>query len=133
MSETVNITIAVPHNLVDDANQLARCVGYGPEDDRTFQGNTWQDVDGNLYAVASGPVWPAFMENALAPLVEPQWGADLTAATRAQMNLVVFDLRIPETEVTPANHTLINAVVGVEGLYALSLLGIAAVPELTSE
>jgi len=130
MSDLILVTIAVPAAIIADARQLARCIGYSAADEDTFGEPSWQDGSGNLYAVASGWVKPAFAEDAIAPLVEPDWGADMGAAGRAQATLRVSDMRqsedpeAPAPSVEPADTSHICAVIGSEGLTALALLGL---------
>lgn len=83
------VTIACPETLRDDANQLARCIGFGPEDDQTYGEAVWRDAAGNAYAVASAMVGEGFAEAATSPLAAPAWGCDLSAATRAQAKIRV--------------------------------------------
>lgn len=122
----IAITIAVPAAHVADANQLARCLGLSEADARTFRAAGWQDGDGNTYAVASGLVRPSFSAGAASPLVEPAWGADMTAAARAQALLSVFD---PEASPVPfAGPDRIGAVLAFDAQEALAILGLTAVP-----
>ena len=125
MSDLINITIAVPVDMVSDANALARCVGYSADDERTFGDPAWQDAEGHAYSIASGPVWPAFLAVPGQALVEPEWGADLVAATRAQALLVVA---LPGDEVLPVSPEHISAVAGMDGLAAIAMLGLTRPP-----
>ena len=79
-------TIATPAAHIPDANQLALCLGESSADDRTFTTATWQDADGNLYAVCSTVAKSVFAEMAGQPLQAPDHAPDmdLAAATRAQ-------------------------------------------------
>ena len=79
-------TIAAPAAHIPDANQLALALGKSSADDRTFTTATWQDADGNLYAVCSTVAKPVFAELAGQPLQAPDHAPDmdLAAATRAQ-------------------------------------------------
>ena len=79
-------TIATPASHIPDANQLALALGESSADDRTFTTATWQDADGNLYAVCSTVAKPVFAELAGQPLQAPDHAPDmdLAAATRAQ-------------------------------------------------
>lgn len=135
MSELILVTIAVPAALLADARQLARCIGYSADDEGTFREPSWQDGSGNLYSVASGPVWPAFLGVPGQALVEPEWGADMEAAGRAQATLRVSDMRptedpeAPAPSVEPADTAHICAVIGSEGMTALGLLGLTPVPQ----
>src|SRR5690554_2884291 len=87
------VTIAVPETHIDDANQLALCLGESASDDQTFTTTNWQDADGNLYAVCSTVAKPVFAQKAGQPLQAPSFApdADLEAATRAQALLVIED------------------------------------------
>lgn len=132
MTDLITVTIAVPAARVADANQLARCVGYGAADEETFRAPSWQDSKGRRYSVASGPVWPAFLMVPHEPLKEPEWGADMEAASAAHEVLVVSDCRPSEGNldpvVEPADPAFITAVVGLEGLEALDLMGLTPIP-----
>ena len=90
---TNRVTIAVPIAHIQDANQLALCLGESSADDRTFTNASYQDAQGNLYAVASTVARPTFAQSAGQPLQAPDHspGMDLTAATRAQAMLQIND------------------------------------------
>ena len=79
-------TIAVPEALISDANQLALALGESAADDQTFGAATYQDDEGNLYAVCSTVAKPIFVQLAGQPLQAPNHAPemDLEAATRAQ-------------------------------------------------
>ena len=92
------LNIAVPTAHIDDGNQLARCIGYGPADDRTFSfGPNMQDEAGNTYTFASGWVVDYFDQIAAAELQEPAWGCDLAAAQRAQAMVRIDEAATPDT------------------------------------
>jgi len=84
-------TIAAPAAHMPDANQLALALGESSADDRTFTTATWQDADGNLYAVCSTVAKPVFAQLAGLPLQAPGRAPDmdLAAATRAQSLLQI--------------------------------------------
>ena len=84
-------TIAAPEAHIPDANQLALCLGESAADDQTFTAASYQDEDGNLYAVCSTVAKPIFAEMAGQPLKAPDHalGMDLVAATRAQALLQI--------------------------------------------
>ena len=86
----MRVTIACPEELIEDANQLALCLGLGPEDAQTYGEAVWQDAAGRRYAVASALVSHRFVAVAASELAEPPWGADMTAARRAQAALRVI-------------------------------------------
>jgi hypothetical protein len=79
-------TIATPASHIPDANQLALCLGESSADDRTFSTASYQDAQGNLYAVCSTVAKPIFADLVGQPLQAPDHAPDmdLAAATRAQ-------------------------------------------------
>lgn len=84
------LNIAVPVALVNDANQLARCTGYGPSDGLTFSfPPNMRDAEGNLYVFASGWVSDSYPEALMYELSEPAWGCDMDAARRAKGAVVL--------------------------------------------
>ena len=86
-------TIAAPAAHIQDANQLALCLGKSSADDQTFTTASYQDAEGNLYAVCSTVAKPIFAQLAGQPLQAPDHAPDmdLAAATRAQALLQVND------------------------------------------
>jgi len=84
-------TVATPVAHIPDANQLALCLGESPADDQTFTAASYQDAQGNLYAVCSTVAKPVFAQLAGQPLQAPDHtlGMDLVAATRAQSLLQI--------------------------------------------
>jgi len=84
-------TIAVPEPLIAEANQLALCLGESSADDQTFTAASYQDADGNLYAVCSTVAKPIFAQIAGQPLQAPDHAPDmdLAAATHAQALLQI--------------------------------------------
>ena len=84
-------TIATPLAHIPDANQLALCLGESSADDQTFGAATYQDAEGNLYAVCSTVAKPIFAQLAGQPLQAPAHAPDmdLAAATRAQALLQI--------------------------------------------
>ena len=84
-------TIATPAAHIPDANQLALALGESSADDQTFSTASYQDAQGNLYAVASTVAKPVFAELAGQPLQAPAHAPDmdLEAATRAQALLMI--------------------------------------------
>lgn len=115
----IRVTIACPEALIGDANQLALCLGLGPEDAQTYGAAVWQDAAGNRYAVASAIVSSRFAADALSPLADQPWGADMAAAARAQALILIDE---------PAGPDHIAAVFGDDAMAALSVLGLTRVP-----
>lgn len=114
----IRLTFACPEAHIADANQLARVVGYGPDDDKSYGEALYQDADGNRYAVASGLVVPHFAHIATGDLQEPAWGADMEAAQRAQALAALGQ---------PASPDHIAAIVGDDVQAALAELGVTRI------
>ena len=114
----IRVTIACPEALIGDANQLALCLGFGPNDAQTYRAACWLDEAGNRYAVASAIVGSGFAADASSPLDAPPWGADMAAAARAQA-LIQID--------TPAAPDRIAAILGDDALGALAVLGLSRI------
>lgn len=126
----IRVTIACPLGHLDDAAQFASATGYGPADEATFtSAPEYQDTDGNRYRVASGPVALSYPGTVAAPLVEPEWGADMAAAARAQALIAVWQPpKDPEAELAPfARPDRITAVIGDDVDSALRVLGLVRV------
>lgn len=87
----IRITIACPEALMGDANELASVLGLHPDDVYTFTTLTHEDVEGNAYSVVSMLASPNFPEQAVDVLHEPEWGANLAAARRAQYALAIYE------------------------------------------
>jgi hypothetical protein len=90
---TQRVTIAAPELLTSLANELALCLGESRADDQTFIGANYQDVDGNLYSIASTVAKSVFAEMAGLPLQAPAHApnVDLKAASKAQSILKIND------------------------------------------
>jgi len=84
-------TIAAPVAYISDANQLALALGESSADDQTFNAVSYQDAQGNLYAVCSTVAKPIFAKMAGQPLQAPAHSPDmdLVAAARAQSLLQI--------------------------------------------
>jgi len=122
----IRVTIAVPEAHIGAANQLARCIGYTEADGQTYGAPSWQDSEGNRYALASTLASPAFVQTAASPLIEPPWGADMAAAAAAQAIVAVFG--IAEDEGSPAAHPdRITAIVSDDPHAAIAVLGLVRV------
>ena len=122
---TARVTIICPEAMMADANALALVLGESAGDDRTFRAAGYEDAGGNLYAVASSLVKPAFFTAAGSPLTAPDHapGANLSAASRAQSAVVIYD---PADPVQAAPDRLL-AIEGEDAAAALSLAGVSAV------
>ncbi len=117
---SLRVTIACPEALIGDANQLALCLGLGPEDAQTYGEACWQDAEGNRYAVASAIVSIRFAADAASKLTRPEWGANMAAAGRAQALIRLGD---------PASPDIIAAVIGDDAAQALSVLSVERIEE----
>jgi len=128
------ITIACPAAHVDDANQLAMVLGYGPADGLTYSNVGYQDALGNLYACASLPVGDSFVSTATSPLVRPEWDTEpyqvnMAGATRAQALVVFWEPTEESPEPPLANPDAITAVAGEDGVAMLAAMGLTAIPQ----
>lgn len=119
----IRVNIAVPESMIASANELARCIGYSEADGLTFGAPNYQDDDGELYSFASGSVEPAFVQDAVSPLVEPEWGADMASAMAAQATVQIW------TEEAPfiAAAGSIVAYIGEDVQSALAALGLVPI------
>ena len=90
---TKRATIAVPISKMEDANQLALCLGESASDDQTFTNANYQDADGNLYAVCSTVAKPIFGEMVIEELQAPAHAldVDLEKAERSKALLQIND------------------------------------------
>ena len=128
----MRVTIACPEALIGDANQLALCLGRGPEDAQTYGEALWRDAAGNRYAVASALVSHRFVAVASSALAEPPWGADMPAARRAQAALRVIapsadpEASPPDPRATPE---AIVAVIEEDAGAAVRMLGVVMVED----
>lgn len=115
---THRVTIAVPETLIEKANHLACIVGESSEDISTFREANWQDVEGNLYAVASTVVKPVFLQAAQGLPPTPYHAEGVADRALAQQAL--------DTLNQPGG---IQMIVDVEPMEALASLGLSPVPE----
>ena len=110
------VTLVVPETLIGKANHLACIVGESAADINTFHEANWQDVDGNLYAVASTVVKPVFLQ-AVSGLPEtPEHAIGVADPQLAQQAL--------DTLNQPGG---IQMVVDVEPIVALEAMGLTLV------
>lgn len=116
----MRVTIACPAALIADANQLALCLGLGPEDAQTYGAACWRDGAGHLYAVASAMVGDSFLSASAAALRPPAWPADMAAAARAQARITLG---------LPAAPDRLAAMVSATPEAALAALGLSHLPE----
>lgn len=97
MSEYIHrITVAVPEQYTNIANQLALIAGEFPADINTFRQVSWQDKDGNKYAVCSAvakPVVLGLYHSKLSELELPEFKqeANIEQAQQALDMLVLFE------------------------------------------
>ena len=126
----MRVTIICPEALIVDGNQLAMVLGYTHADAGTYASADWQDADGNLYAVASLEVAPAFIGAAQSPLQRPAWdtdnAVDMDAAARAQASIAIWGLG--EDEAVPVvDPGGILAMFYGDPISALAMVGVSRV------
>jgi len=112
------VVIIVPAAMMPAANHLACIMGESSADIETFKQADWEDVDGNLYAVASTVVKPVFLGSAAGVLPESPDHAEAADRVLAQQAL--------DTLNQPGG---LQMVVDVEPLEALAWLGLSPVPQ----
>lgn len=122
------VTIAAPLAHLADANALALVLGEAPADINTFNHASYQDADGNLYAVASTVVKEVFVTGASSELAAPSFApdADLEAAGRSQALLNIGSLEHP-VQATPDSIAVILGDRLESALDQVAALGLEAV------
>lgn len=90
------ITVAVPEQYINIANQLALIAGESPADINTFRQASWQDKDGNKYAVCSAVVKPVVLsvyQSKLSELELPEFKqqANIEQAQQALDMMVLYE------------------------------------------
>ena len=89
------MSLAVPQELMAQANNLALIAGLSAADINTFTAANWQDADGNLYAVCSTVIKKAVLGLfgiSLTDITLPAHAinADITAAQQALDKIVMY-------------------------------------------
>ena len=130
----MRITVACPEALIPDANNLAMVLAFSPADELTYGALNWQDAAGNLYAAASFEARDEWVIGAQSELTRPGWDVEpyvvnMTGAGRAQAALVFY---VTDGEIDPpqAATDKLTATGGMDGLAALSAMGLTLVEEL---
>ena len=128
----MRLTAAAPVAMIDDCNQLAMCLAFGPADANTYGATNWQDAAGNLYAAASFVARSEWVTAATNTLQRPEWDTDnlidMDAARRAQAAMVAW-LGGPDP-MPQANPDALTVVAGDDGRAALLAMGLTPVPEV---
>ena len=92
---THRITLIVPEQHMDIANNLALIMGESDADIGTFVTADWQDADGNLYSVCSATSKPIVLGALTKGLPNPPpshaTAADVTKAQQALDLIVLYD------------------------------------------
>ena len=131
MSEyTHRMTLAVPEQLIPQANQLALIAGESPEDVNTFAQTSYQDAEGNKYAVCSTVIKPIVLSMLNTPLSEgvlQAEGANLELAQEAMDKLVMYS----DGVTVDSKHMFIA--IDIEPLEFFGLLGLTMIESDQSE
>ena len=125
----MRITVAVPQQHQDKANQLAMALGLSLNDGRTYSELKYEDSEGNLYSVASFIGSQTLADKVSQVLERPLWDEnediDMTQAEQAK-SLVAFD--------TVAGLDVISAVIGDDALASIELMKLTRYnPDITNE
>lgn len=97
---THRMTLVVPELLMVQANQLALIAGESPDDVNTFTVASYQDSNGNKYAVCSTVIKPIVLSLLNTPIADSPLqakGADLTLAQQAMDKVVMFEQGVTAT------------------------------------
>lgn len=97
---THRITLAVPEQLMPQANQLALIAGESAADINTFTAANWADTDGNRYSVCSTVIKPIVLSLLDTPLADSPLqaeGADLVLAQQAMDKVVMYEQGVTAT------------------------------------
>jgi hypothetical protein len=118
---------------MQDGNDLAMVLAFGPPDALTYGNPLWQDAAGNLYAAASFDALDEWMVGAQSPLARPVWDdtneVSMAGADRAQALLYVVPRDADGNLINPlANPNRITIMPNEDGLAALSAMGLTQVP-----
>lgn len=87
------LTVAVPEVFIEIANHLAVAIGESSGDFETFSSATWQDAEGNLFAVASLQCTDTLFALAGTPLERRDFAPedwDASKATQAQSLILLW-------------------------------------------
>lgn len=88
------MTVIVPELMIPQANQLALIVGESADDVNTFIQTSYQDKEGNLYAVCSTVIKPIVLSLLDTPLVDSPLKAeeaDLVLAQQAMDKVIMYE------------------------------------------
>ncbi len=118
---TMRATIAVPEAMIPDANQMAACMGLSLADLNTFVEASYQDEQGNRYAVCSAAMTPRVLQAVDAgEIVRPAFDTenliDMAGAGRA-LSVLVTSAQLATTD-------KIVAVIDIDPSAAISLMGL---------
>lgn len=132
----MRLTIACPAAHIDIANHYAMTLGHSAADGLTYRDPSWQDAQGNLYAVASLPVSDGFVTTATSALVRPEWDSeeiiDMTKASQAQALVTLWMPNEDDPYPPQANPAQIVAILGMDGSEAIEAMGLVSVPDQLS-
>lgn len=122
MSEwTHTLTIAVPSNLIAQANRLAMAIGTSEDDVNTFQSADWTDGTGNFSVCSTRAVDKIFDYVGLVDISENT----LLAEGLAALSFVAVTTDAEGVQIVNGNDaTKIRVVVDAEPFAALGLLGL---------
>lgn len=121
------MTLVVPKSLMPAANQLALIAGESPDDDKTFTEASYQDADGNLYAVCSTVIKPIVLSMFGKSVEDSELyddNADADLANLAMSNAVMY------SEGMSANSKCIIIGIDIEPLGMFDALGLTMIDDI---
>ncbi len=120
------MSLAVPQELMPQANNLALIAGLSAADINTFTTTNWQDKDGNIYAVCSTVIKPVVLGLfgiRLTDIALPAHAinADVVAAQQALDKVVMYK------QGDKASTTSIMCAIDFEPLAAFADMGLTVI------
>lgn len=120
------MSLAVPEQYMNEANNLALIAGLSEADINTFTVANWQDKDGNLYSVCSTSIKPVVLGMfgiSLTDITLPVHAshADVIAAQQALDKVVMYK------QGDKASTTSIMCVIDFEPLAAFADMGLSII------
>ena len=128
----MRVTAACPDGLRYRGNHLAMALAQSEADGSTYGGLSWQDGDGNRYAMASFVARPEWFSAAQGTLSRPDWDTgeviDMDAASAAQ---ALMEFWTPDMPGFPpsARPDRIIAVGGISDREARASMGLTPGPQ----
>lgn len=120
---THRVTIACPEAMQYGGNHLALIMGNQPGDVRTFDHLSYEDANGNRYAICSTVATATFLTRSFSgDLTPPAYAPDADVPAAAEVLATM-------TDTGPARPDALVIRIDVPALEALADMGLTPVPE----